>query len=181
MAKSRNKFVRSTTRSALRPVDDTKRSASAKNSTKAQPIAGDATSITAFIEEFFSEVPNRFNATAGYGLQHLNANGAAHPDAVMTKSNGALTKLAAQAIEILSQRAALSGQDGASEMLGEHGDPAQAKKFIADLSKFANSRTKAIKADTDKAFLDNVAEELGIDTSELVPAPAKTSKKKAKA
>lgn len=182
MAKGKKaKFTRTTTRSALRPVDDTKRSASAKNSTVAQPVAGDAGSISAFIVEFFTKVSKRFNATSGYGLQHINSNGAAHPDAVMTKSNLALTKLAAQALEVLSQRAALSGQEGAVEALGPQGDPAQAKKLIADISRFANSRTKAIQADQSQAFLDNVAKDLGIDASELVPAPAKKPKKKAKA
>jgi len=178
----RRKRVVSTTRSALRPVDDSNRSLSNKNATKAQPVPGDASSITAHVEEFFGVTAKKFAANAGYGRQHINSNGAVHPDAVLTKSNIAVAKLAAQCLEVLAQRGSLAGQAGAVEALGDGGSPADAKKLIADISKFANGRVKAIQADTSKAILDDVAADLGIDATDLIPAQkSKSAKPAAKA
>jgi len=178
----RTRRVRSTTRSAVIPVFSEGREGSNKNSTKNNPEAGNFDSLVAHVKEFFSTVAKRFEANKGYGRQHINSNGVVHPDAAWTKSNRACVKTAAQFIEVLSQRAALAGNKEAEAIFeGSLATPAEAKKFLADLAKFARERPNQIKDDESQAILDDIAKDIGLeDGASLVPAAKKTAKAKAK-
>tara|TARA_B100000614_G_scaffold262489_2_gene296279 strand:- start:26104 stop:26691 length:588 start_codon:yes stop_codon:yes gene_type:complete len=179
----RTRRVRSTTRSSIIPVWSEGREGSNKNTTKHNPEAGNPDSLVAHVKEFFGTVAKRFEANKGYGRQHINSNGVVHPDAALTKSNRACTKTAIQFIEVLAQRAALAGNKEAEAIFeGSLATPAEAKKFLADIAKFARERANQIKADESQAILDDIAKDIGLeDGSSLVPASKAKAKPKAKA
>lgn len=182
-APKRSRRVRSTARNAIIPVDSSTREGTNKNSTKNNPVAGKVETLVAHVVEFFGVVAKRFEANKGYGRQHINSNGVVHPDAAMTKSNTALTKLIIQCGEVLAQRAALVGSKDAEGILADSGaTPAEAKAFLVDIAKFLKDRPGQIKADTSQAILDDVAKDIGLeDGASLVPNASAKAKPKTKA
>ena len=167
---------RSTNRTVAAPAYHESRRKTNKNVTKTRlDIAGTAASMAEscvkHATEFFGTVARRFTADEKYGRQHYNQDGFIHPDGVLRLSNESLALAGTQILEVLSQRAAQTGNKAFAEQMGEGGDPAAAKKVIDGLRKFAADRPGQIKADAKAGIYGSVMKDLGIeDAAEIVPA-----------
>lgn len=134
----------------------------AKNATATEPVISVSKqgmdSLDAHCDEFERDVRNRYNATASYGLQHINSLGAAHPDTLDRMPNMGLLRLASQCVDRLARREAA---DNDLSMLGpktnKNGSEAEeAHKCIELLKKWMAKRSErvAVNMDRDKALRD---------------------------
>lgn len=121
------------------------------------------------IATYFDEVSDRFEAGKSYGMQHFNREGFLHPKGITRLPNEALLLLAAQAGEVLIQRAAQAGNRGFAKSVGEHGNSSDAANAIDTLAEFFSSNAIAqIKAISEQR-LAPVVQDIAKQTNEADP------------